>query len=260
VVETDAPVAGLLDDLIPNSRCGNLEVMSQQLLIVEDEDNIRELLYSHLESQGYNCVAVGDGGRALEIAHRQSFDVIVLDLMLPGKDGLALCREIRAHGRNRDAPILILTARREEEDKLAGFHQGADDYLTKPFSMNELTVRVAALTRRARRPTIDPLATARPIAIGELHLDPGRRSVHVRSHDVSVTPHEFRLLYQLASNPGQVFTRERLLAEIWQGEAFVTERSIDTLVRRLRMKIEPDPAEPTYILTVWGDGYKFAEA
>ena len=233
--------------------------MSRQLLIVEDEDNIRELLHSHLESQGYDCVAVGDGRRALEIAHERPFDVIVLDLMLPGKDGLALCREIRAHGRNRDAPILILTARREEADKLAGFHEGADDYLTKPFSMKELTVRVAALTRRARRPTIDPLATARPIVLEHLRLDPARRSVHVRGRDVPVTPHEFRLLYRLASNPGEVFTRERLLAEIWQGEAFVTERSIDTLVRRLRMKVEPDAAQPTYILTVWGDGYKFAD-
>jgi two-component system response regulator ResD len=232
--------------------------MSRQLLIVEDEDNIRELLYSHLESEGYTCVAVGDGRQALEVVNRQPFDVIVLDLMLPGKDGLTLCREIRSHGRNRDAPILILTARREEQDKLAGFHQGADDYLTKPFSMNELAARVAALTRRARRTTIDPLAAALPIAVDGLRLDPARRNVRVRGHEVPVTPHEFRLLYRLAASPGEVFTRERLLEEIWQGEAFVTERSIDTLVRRLRMKIERDPAAPRYILTVWGDGYKFA--
>lgn len=232
---------------------------SPHLLIVEDEANIRELVHSQLESEGYECVAVADGHHALEVLNTQPFDVIVLDLMLPGKDGLTLCREIRNHGRNRDAPILILTARRGEQDKLAGFGFGADDYLTKPFSMKELSARVAALTRRARKPTLDPLASARSISVKGLQLDPARRSVHVRGTDVPMTPQEFRLLYRLASNPGEVFTRERLLAEIWQGEAFVTERSIDTLVRRLRIKIEPDPAAPSCLLTVWGDGYKFAE-
>lgn len=237
----------------------NVGVGSRHLLIVEDEANIRELVRSHLAGEGYECVAVGDGRHALEILNRQPFDVIVLDLMLPGTDGLTICREIRSRGRNRDVPILILTARRGEPDKLSGFGQGADDYLTKPFSMKELSARVAALTRRARKPTVDPLASARPIAIKGLRLDPARRSLRVRGTEVAVTPHEFRLVYRLASSPGEVFTRERLLAEIWQGEAFVTDRSIDTLVRRLRMKIERDPAAPTCIVTVWGDGYKFAD-
>ena len=228
------------------------------VLIVEDEPNIRELVRSHLESEGYECVAVGDGRDALELVNRQPFDVILLDLMLPGRDGLTLCRTIRTEGRNRDAPILMLTARREESDKLAGFDHGADDYLTKPFSVKELSARVSALTRRIRRTALDPLAAARPIAVKGLQLDPARRSLHVRGADVPVTPHEFRLLYRLASNPGEVFTRARLLADIWQGEAFVTERSIDTLVRRLRIKIEPHPAAPSFIVTVWGDGYKFA--
>jgi DNA-binding response OmpR family regulator len=230
------------------------------LLIVEDEPNIRELVRSHRASAGYECVAVADGRVALEVVNTKPFDVIVLDLMLPGTDGLTVCRTIRRHGRNRDAPILILSARREEQDKLAGFGHGADDYLSKPFSMKELSARVAALTRRGRRPTTDPLAAAVPIAIKDLHLDPARRRLRVRGVDVPVTPHEFRLLYRLASHPGEVFTRERLLADIWQGEAYVTDRSIDTLVRRLRMKIEPDPAAPSRILTVWGDGYKFADA
>jgi len=229
------------------------------LLIVEDEPNIRELVRSHLESEGYECVSVADGRDALDIVNRQPFDVILLDLMLPGTDGLSLCRAIRNEGRNREAPILMLTARREEGDKLAGFDHGADDYLTKPFSMKELSARVGALTRRIRRTTLDPLAAARPIAMKGVRLDPARRSVRVRGVDVPMTPHEFRLLYRLAFNPGEVFTRERLLAEIWQGEAFVTGRSIDTLVRRIRLKIEPDPAAPRYILTVWGDGYKFAD-
>jgi len=229
------------------------------LLIVEDEPNIRNLVRSHLESEGYECVSVGDGRDALDLVRERRFDVILLDLMLPGRDGLSLCRAIRAEGPNRDAPILMLTARREEADKLAGFHHGADDYLTKPFSVRELSARVSALRRRIGRTAVDPLAAARPIAVKGVQLDPARRSVRARGVDVPVTPHEFRLLYRLAVNPGEVFTRERLLAEIWQGEAFVTERSIDTLVRRLRLKIESDPAAPRYILTVWGDGYKFAD-
>jgi DNA-binding response OmpR family regulator len=126
--------------------------------------------------------------------------------------------------------------------------------------MKELSARVGALTRRVRRTAVDPLSSAPPIAIRGLRLDPARRSLSVRGVDTPVTPHEFRLLYRLASNPGTVFTRERLLAEVWHGEAFVTERSIDTLVRRLRLKIEANPAAPRCLLTVWGDGYKFADA
>lgn len=233
--------------------------MAAPLLIVEDEPNIRDLVRSHLEGEGYDCVSVADGRAALDLVHRKPFDVIVLDLMLPGQDGLSLCRAIRTESRNRDVPILMLTARREEQDKLAGFAHGADDYLTKPFSMKELSARVAALKRRIRRAAVDPLAAARPIAVRGLRLNPARRELHVRGRGVPVTPQEFRLLYRLASNPGEVFTRERLLQEIWQGEAFVTERSIDTLVRRLRLKIEADAAAPRHILTVWGDGYKFAD-
>jgi DNA-binding response OmpR family regulator len=236
------------------------DLASRQVLVVEDERNIRDLVCSHLESENYQCEAVADGPRALALVEQRRFDVVVLDLMLPGADGLAVCRAIRTgKGPNREVPILMLTARREEQDKVAGFGEGADDYLTKPFSMKELTCRVAALTRRARRAgaDVDPLATAEPLTVGSLYLDPVRRTVRVRGADVAVTPHEFRLLHKLASAPGAVFTRERLLAEIWEGEAFVTARSIDTLVYRLRCKIERDPAAPTSIITVWGDGYKF---
>jgi len=219
-----------------------------------------ELLRQGFTEEGFSVTVSRNGTEALGIAQSGTFDVIVLDVMLPGTDGLTLCRAIRDQGRNRDTPILILTARRDEQDKLAGFGHGADDYLTKPFSIKEFSCRVDALTRRVRRAPLDALASAPPIAIKALQLDPARRSVRIRGADVAVTPHEFRLLYRLASNPGEVFTRERLLSEIWQGEAFVTERSIDTLVRRLRMKIESDPAEPDYLLTVWGDGYKCADA
>jgi DNA-binding response OmpR family regulator len=194
------------------------------------------------------------------VLRARPFDLVVLDLMLPGINGLTLCKTIRAGHVNREVPILMLTARREESDKLAGFNSGADDYLTKPFSMLELTARVGALTRRTRGTPIDPLAEADTLERQDLFLDPARRRVLVRGQEVSVTPHEFRLLYQLAASPGVVFTRERLLADVWQGEAFVTGRSVDTLVRRLRTKIESEPAAPRFILTVWGEGYKFADA
>jgi DNA-binding response OmpR family regulator len=236
------------------------DLPSPQVLVVEDERNIRDLVCSHLESEGYQCGAVVDGPQALALVEQRRFDVVILDLMLPGADGLAVCRAIRTgKGPNREVPILMLTARREEQDKVDGFGEGADDYLTKPFSMKELTCRVAALTRRVRRAELDPLASAEPLVIGGLQLDPARRLVRVRGADVPVTPHEFRLLHRLASARGTVFTRERLLAEIWEGEAFVTERSIDTLVYRLRCKIERDPTTPACILTVWGEGYKFTD-
>jgi DNA-binding response OmpR family regulator len=153
----------------------------------------------------------------------------------------------------------MLTARAEESDKLSGFNSGADDYLTKPFSMRELSARVAALRRRGRGIPADRMAQAPTIHAGDLTLIPARRELQVRRKRVPLTPHEFRLLYELASHPGEVYTRDRLLAELWQGETYVTGRSIDTLVRRLRCKIEPEPSEPHYLLTIWGEGYKFAD-
>jgi DNA-binding response OmpR family regulator len=153
----------------------------------------------------------------------------------------------------------MLTARADETDKLAGFESGADDYLTKPFSIRELSARVAALRRRGRGVPPDPLAQAATIQVGDLTLIPARRELQVRSRSVPLTRHEFRLLYELAAHPGEVYTRDRLLAELWHGETYVTGRSIDTLVRRLRRKIEPEPSHPRYLLTIWGEGYKFAD-
>jgi len=234
-------------------------VDQRHLLIVEDEANIRDLVCLHLESEGYRCRGTADGREALELLRSQPFDVVVLDVMLPGMNGLGLCRSVRAGHANRNVPILMLTARGDESDKLAGFDSGADDYLTKPFSMRELSARVAALTRRSRTLPIDPLSHAATIEAAGIKLDPRRRTLSVRGQDVPVTPHEFRLMYQLAAHHGTVFTRERLLAEVWHGEVFVTGRSVDTLVHRLRCKIELDPAAPTIILTVWGEGYKLAD-
>jgi DNA-binding response OmpR family regulator len=230
------------------------------LLIVEDETHIRELVCGHLDSEGYRCATAANGPRALELLQSRPFALVVLDVMLPGVSGLEICRRLRSSDANRDVPILMLSARGEEADKLAGFQGGADDYLTKPFSMLELSARVAALLRRARGTA--PWSAEKPdaIEVGGIRLDPAARTLQLRGRDVPVTKHEFRLLYRMASEPGVVFSREQLLAEVWQGEVFVTGRSVDTLVYRLRCKLERDPAQPTVILTVWGEGYKLAVA
>ena len=232
----------------------------RKVLVVEDEKNIRDLVCLHLGVEGYECLPVADGKEAMLIASEKPFDLIILDLMLPSMDGVTITRAIRRHGPNRDAPILMLTARREEADKVMGLDSGADDYLTKPFGVRELVARAAALMRRARAPLTAADGDGRPISIRGVELDPSRRGVRVRGQQVDVTRQEFNLLYVLASNPGIVFTRERLLSRVWQEQSFVTGRSVDTLVKRLRKKIETDPAEPQLILTVWGDGYKFADA
>jgi two-component system OmpR family response regulator/two-component system alkaline phosphatase synthesis response regulator PhoP len=231
----------------------------RKVLVVEDEKNIRDLVCLHLGVEGYECVPVADGREAMLIAGEKSFDLIILDLMLPGIDGVTITRAIRRNGPNRDAPILMLTARREEADKVMGLDSGADDYLTKPFGVRELIARAAALMRRARAP-IGGDGDSRPVSLHGVELDPARRGVRVRGAFVDVTRQEFNLLYVLASSPGIVFTRERLLSRVWQEQSYVTGRSVDTLVKRLRKKIEVDPADPKLILTVWGDGYKFADA
>jgi two-component system OmpR family response regulator/two-component system alkaline phosphatase synthesis response regulator PhoP len=235
-------------------------VETRKVLVVEDEKNIRDLVCLHLGVEGYDCVPVADGREAMLLASEKPFDLIILDLMLPGMDGVTITRAIRRHGPNRDAPILMLTARREEADKVMGLDSGADDYLTKPFGVRELMARAAALMRRARGPIASADGDSRPVSIHGVELDPSRRGVKVRGAAIEVTRQEFNLLYVLASSPGIVFTRERLLSRVWQEQSFVTGRSVDTLVKRLRKKIEIDPADPELILTVWGDGYKFADA
>ena len=232
---------------------------SRNVLVVEDEQNIRDLVCLHLGMEGYECVPVGDGKDAMRLASEKAFDLIILDLMLPGLDGVSITRALRRQGPNRDAPILMLTARREEADKVIGLDSGADDYLTKPFGVRELIARAAALTRRSRGSLTQTDDELKPVALHGLELDPSRRAVRVRGAAIDVTRQEFNLLYVLASSPGIVFTRDRLLSKVWQEQSFVTGRSVDTLVKRLRKKIEVDPAEPQLILTVWGDGYKFAD-
>jgi len=238
--------------------------VAPRVLVVEDEPHIRELVCLHLGLEGYTCEEVGDGQAALKRAEAERYDLMVLDVMIPGLDGLSLCRAVRNGRTNRDVPILMLTARREESDKVIGLESGADDYLTKPFGVRELVARARALMRRPRQTTAGAAATngdemGPPITVHGIDIDPPRRRVRVGRRDVDLTDQEFRLLYLLATHAGIVFSREALLAKIWRGDTFVTVRSVDTLVKRLRRRVEPDPANPRFLLTVWGVGYKFAD-
>lgn len=234
-----------------------------RVLVVEDDAHIRDLIVLHLGLEGLETEAIGDGTKALARANEGPFDLIVLDLMLPGTDGLSICRAIRRGGPNQDAPILMLTARREEDDKVIGLESGADDYLAKPFGIRELVARVRALLRRPRRSQLPADGAAgnagRPIEIHGLEIDPARRRVTVHGEPVELTAQEFRLLLVLATHPGIVFSREALLSRVWPDHTHVTERSVDSLVKRLRRRIEKNPAEPDVILTVWGSGYKCSD-
>jgi two-component system OmpR family response regulator/two-component system alkaline phosphatase synthesis response regulator PhoP len=236
-----------------------------RVLVVEDELNIRELVCLHLRHEGYECEGLGDGGTALKRSEAERYDLMVLDVMLPGLDGLSLCRAIRNGRMNADVPILMLTARRDESDKVVGLESGADDYLTKPFGVRELVARARALLRRPRQQPAaaaaeSALAGPNVIRVKELVIDVPKRRVTVGGAEVELTDQEFRLLHLLATHPGIVFSREALVAKIWRGETFVTERSVDTLIKRLRRRIESDPGDPRYLLTVWGVGYKFVDS
>jgi DNA-binding response OmpR family regulator len=232
----------------------------RRVLIIDDEAVIRELIGLQLRLSGYECVAAPDGETGLQLARTEHFDLIVLDLLLPGIDGISVCRAIRDDDAgNPDVPILMLTARREEADLILGLESGANDYLTKPFSVPELIARAGALTRRPRSRAVPPAPGHRVVSVRGLIVDTDRRRVTVDGTPVSLTPQEFGLVLTLASHPGIVFSREALLAKVWRGEAFVSERSVDELVKRVRQKIEPSPGDPRYIATVWGIGYKFSD-
>jgi len=180
--------------------------------------------------------------------------------MLPGLDGVTLCRALRTEGASRDTPILMLTARDAESDKVVGLESGADDYVAKPFGIRELLARVEALLRRHKRAGGEPAPADTLISAGELAIDLQKREVTVRGESVDLTRQEFDLLALIAARPGMVFSRVALLQQVWRGDAYVTDRTVDTVVSRLRRKIERDPQTPTLILTAWGVGYKFADA
>src|SRR5262245_17334530 len=233
--------------------------MSARILVVEDESAIRELLRLHLSLAAFEVTEIADGTRALEVARSQRFDLIVLDVMLPGIDGVTICRALRVEGANLQTPILMVTARDTESDTVIGLESGADDYLAKPFGMRELMARVQALIRRAARTAEPADAGARSVRSGDLVVDVERRLATVRGEPIDLTRQEFDLLHLLAARPGIVFSREALLAKVWGGDTYVTERTVDTVVSRLRRKIERDAQDPELILTAWGVGYKFAD-
>src|SRR5262245_64674629 len=233
-----------------------IEKAAGRVLVVEDDPHIRELVLLHLGLEGLATSAAGDGTDGLQRARSESFDLIVLDVMLPGLDGVTVCRAIRREQHLKDVPILMLTARREEADKVNGLESGADDYLTKPFGIREFIARVRALLRR-RRSAAPGHAAA--VTAGGLTVDPARRHARLQDREIELTAHEFDLLYLLATNRGIVFSRDALMQKVWGGDTHITERSVDTLIKRVRRKIEDDPAEPRFVLTVWGTGYKFAD-
>ncbi|MEZ5418283.1 MAG: response regulator transcription factor [Vicinamibacterales bacterium] len=230
------------------------------VLVVEDDPHIRELLALHLGLEALECTLVADGREALTRLGDTRFDLVVLDLMLPGVDGLTVCRTLRRAGPNVAVPVLMLTARGEESDTVLGLETGADDYLAKPFGVREFMARVRALLRRGPRAGVpEPADGGRTVAVHGVEIDPARRRVRVRGHEVELTAQEFRLLHLLATHPGIVFSRDALLAKVWPDQTFVTPRSVDTLVKRLRRRIEADAEAPALVLTVWGTGYKFAD-
>jgi len=233
----------------------------RRILIVEDEAPIRELLRLHLTLAGFDIDEVAEGTAALERARTDRFDLIVLDVMVPGLDGITLCRAIRSQGVNMASAILMLTARDTEADKVLGLESGADDYLTKPFGIREMVARVGAILRRNERTDAPPSAAAavRQVRSRDMALDPERREAVVRGGLVELTKQEFDLLYLLAARPGIVYSRSALLTRVWSDDTYVTERTVDTVISRLRRKVERDAQNPELILTAWGVGYKFVD-
>jgi len=228
-------------------------------LVVEDDGSIRELLRFHLDLSGFLIEEADDGRLGLQRARAQAFDLILLDVMLPALDGVSLCRAVRAEGPNMATPILMLTARDGESDKVLGLESGADDYLTKPFGVRELMARITAVTRRHRRNVVPDGAGGSVVACEGLTLDRDRRELTVRGESVELTRQEFDLLHLLMSKRGIVLSRAALLRGVWSGDTYVTERTVDAIVSRIRRKIERDPQDPELLLTAWGTGYKFAD-
>ena len=220
-----------------------------RILTVEDDERIRTAVRFALEDEGWDVDEAESGEQALEAFGRQAADVVLIDIMLPGIDGFELCRSIR---RNSDVPIVMVTARADTHDVVAGLEAGADDYLTKPFAPKELSARIRALLRRARTTGTEPEV----VKLGDLEIAPDQGSVRKGGEEVHLTKTEFRLLCELASSPGKVFSRENLLERVWGYGYFGDGRLVDVHIRRLRTKVEVDAAHPRYVVTVRGMGYK----
>ncbi len=226
---------------------------AKTILVVEDEASIAEVVSLYLKRAGYNVQIATDGKKAMASFERQPADFVILDLMLPEVDGLALTRWLRDRS---DVPIIMLTARREEADRIAGLESGADDYVVKPFSPQELVSRVRAVMRRLGREQTE-VGNERSLSFENLSIDPRSRTVKVKEAEVELTAKEFDMLYLLARHPKQVFTREQLLERVWGGSQYIDPGTVTVHVRRLREKIEDDASKPARLLTVWGVGYKF---
>ena len=232
--------------------------MSRNVLVVEDDKDIARLLDLHLRDEGYSVAVASDGKTGLAQALSKPFDIVILDLILPGMDGLEVCRGIR--NRKDYTPILMLTAKSTDVDRIVGLEMGADDYLTKPFNVRELLARVKALFRRVEALRAkDPAAPGKRIESGDLVIDPEKRRVTVEGNPVHLTAREFELLQEFARHPGRVYTRAQLLDKVWGYSYQGYEHTVNSHINRLREKIEKNPAKPRYILTVRGVGYRFAE-
>jgi len=224
-----------------------------KILVVEDEPSIAEVVTLYLQRAGYQVQAAADGKKAMSVLEKEIPDLVVLDLMLPEVDGLSLTRWLRERS---DVPIIMLTARREEIDRITGLEMGADDYVVKPFSPQELVSRVRAVMRRIKREDA-PAGSEKPLSFGELRIDPVGRTVSASGQEVQLTAKEFDMLYLLAQHPKQVFTREQLLERVWGGAEYIDPGTVTVHIRRVREKIETDPSNPEWLVTVWGVGYKF---
>ena len=228
--------------------------MAKTVLIVEDDRNIADLLRLYLEKEGYTVVIAPDGMRGVEQFRTVHPSLVLLDVMLPGLDGWGVCRTIRAESQT---PIIMLTAKSETEDKVNGLKQGADDYITKPFEMKEVLARIEAVLRRSG---IEPEKSRRRLDFDKLIIDMDAFELTVDGKKVPTPPKEMELLYHLASTPNRVYTRNQLLDEVWGFDYFGDTRTVDVHIKRLREKLERNPATPEYIITKWGVGYYFAEA
>jgi DNA-binding response OmpR family regulator len=228
---------------------------SARILLVDDEQALQTLLTYPLRKDGYDVVPARDGREALDRFSTERFDLVVLDIMLPKLDGVEVCRRLRSRSQ---VPIIMLTAKDDEIDKVIGLEMGADDYITKPFSVREFRSRVKAALRRAEM--LRGVAREEPIVSGELRIDFERRAVEMRGEPVRLTYVEFEILAALAASPGRVFTREALLEQVWGDSAFRDPRTVDVHIRHLREKLERDPKQPEYLFTVRGVGYRFRDA
>lgn len=226
---------------------------TRKILIVDDEQNILDVVTAYLEKEGYETITAIDGEAALKIIEKETIHLVVLDLMLPKISGEEICHRIRAHS---DIPIIMLTAKVDEEDKIQGLSIGADDYLTKPFSARELVVRIGALLRRSYRDT-NPLAEVLIFNDGDLEVDIKRMSIKKKHQPINFTTNEYKVLIALLTNPGQVFSRDQLVEIAFGLDYEGFDRTMDTYIKNIRQKIEDDPKSPIYIITIYGMGYKF---